>query len=140
MFFFSSRRRHTRCALVTGVQTCALPISDLATHERVRRGLRRTYQISQLFGGLKVIDNIYLACRGASRGRFFLRRPRREDSFMEAAETLLAAVHLEPVREQPVAELSHGQQRQLEIALALAGAPRLILFDEPAAGLSDRKS
>src|SRR3546814_7914818 len=103
---------------------------------RSRRGLRRTYQISQLFGGLKVIDNIYLACRGASRGRFFLRRPRREDSFMEAAETLLAAVHLEPVREQPVAELSHGQQRQLEIALALAGAPRLILFDEPAAGLS----
>src|SRR3546814_13483861 len=103
---------------------------------RSRRGLRRTYQISQLFGGLKVIDNIYLACRGASRGRFFLRRPRREDSFMEAAETLLAAVHLEPVREQPVAELSHGQQRQLEIALALAGAPRLLLFDEPAAGLS----
>src|SRR3546814_8854173 len=46
-------------------------VTDLATHERVRRGLRRTYQISQLFGGLKVIDNIYLACRGASRGRFF---------------------------------------------------------------------
>jgi branched-chain amino acid transport system ATP-binding protein len=111
-------------------------VTDLATHERVRRGLRRTYQISQLFSGLNVIDNIYLACRGASRSRFSLRRPRREDAFMQAAETLLAAVHLESVREQRVAELSHGQQRQLEIALALAGAPRLILFDEPAAGLS----
>lgn len=111
-------------------------VTDLATHERVRRGLRRTYQISLLFGGLSVIDNIYLACRGASRGRFSLRRPRRDDASMEAAETLLAAVHLESVREQQVAELSHGQQRQLEIALALAGAPRLILFDEPAAGLS----
>lgn len=111
-------------------------VTDLATHERVRRGLRRTYQISQLFGGLSVLDNIYLACRGASRGRFSLRRPRREDAFMEAAETLIQAVHLEDMRDQPVAELSHGQQRQLEIALALAGAPRLILFDEPAAGLS----
>jgi branched-chain amino acid transport system ATP-binding protein len=111
-------------------------VTDLATHERVRRGLRRTYQISQLFGGLSVIDNIYLACRGASRGRFSLRRPRRDDAFMEAAETLLAAVHLESVHDQRVVELSHGQQRQLEIALALAGAPRLILFDEPAAGLS----
>src|SRR3546814_12702982 len=136
MFFFSSRRRHTRCALVTGVQTCALPISDLATHERVRRGLRRTYQISQLFGGLKVIDNIYLACRGASRGRFFLRRPRREDSFMEAAETRLAAVHLAPVREQPVAELSPGSQGQLDTALARAGAPRLTLSAEPPPGPS----
>ncbi len=111
-------------------------VTDLPVHERIRRGLRRTYQISLLFGGLSVIDNIYLACRGVSRGRFSLRRPRKDDSGMEAAETLLSAVHLESVRDIPVADLSHGQQRQLEIALALAGAPRLILFDEPAAGLS----
>jgi len=111
-------------------------VTDLKTHDRVRRGLRRTYQISQLFGGLSVLDNIYLACRGASRGRFSLRRPRRDDVAMEAAETLVEAVHLDNVRESLVAELSHGQQRQLEIALALAGAPRFILFDEPAAGLS----
>ena len=55
---------------------------------------------------------------------------------MRAAETLLTAVHLEDSRDVEVAELSYGAQRQLEIALALAGAPRLILFDEPAAGLS----
>jgi branched-chain amino acid transport system ATP-binding protein len=52
------------------------------------------------------------------------------------AESIIHAVHLEAIRERLVATLSHGQQRQLEIALALAGAPRFILFDEPAAGLS----
>jgi len=55
---------------------------------------------------------------------------------MMQAESILHAVHLEGLRERLVASLSHGQQRQLEIALALAGAPRFILFDEPAAGLS----
>ena len=111
-------------------------VTDLPVHERIRRGLRRTYQISLLFNGLSVIDNIYLACRGVSRRRFSLRRPARDDSAMEAAETLLGAVHLEEARDMLVEALSYGQQRQLEIALALAGALRLILFDEPAAGLS----
>jgi len=111
-------------------------VTDLPVHERIRRGLRRTYQISLLFGGLSVIGNIYLACRGVSRGRYSLRRPKIDDNAMEAASTLLEAVHLEGMRDSLVSTLSHGQQRQLEIALALAGAPRLILFDEPAAGLS----
>ena len=112
-------------------------MTDFPPHERIRRGLRRTYQISALFTGLSVLDNVYLACRGVSRGRFSLHpaaRRRRP-----------AAVGREPDRGRAsdgraatslVGELSHGQQRQLEIALALAGAPRFILFDEPAAGLS----
>lgn len=111
-------------------------VTELPTHERIRRGLRRTYQISLLFGGLSVIDNIYLACRGVGRGRYSVVRTRRDDTTMEMAETLLAAVHLDDTRDTLVQALSYGQQRQLEIALALAGAPRLILFDEPAAGLS----
>lgn len=111
-------------------------VTDLPSYERIRRGLRRTYQISLLFNGLTVFDNVFLACRGISRGRFSLRRARRDHSTMQSAETLIGAVHLDDYRDTPVAELSHGQQRQLEIALALAGAPRLILFDEPAAGLS----
>lgn len=111
-------------------------ITDVPAQHRIRRGLRRTYQISQLFGQLSVRDNVYLACRGVSAGRFSLRRPKMWDPRMEQAETLIEAVHLTDVTETLVAELSYGQQRQLEIALALAGAPRFVLFDEPAAGLS----
>ena len=111
-------------------------ITDFPPHERIRRGLRRTYQISLLFGGLTVIDNVYLACRGVSRGRFSMIRPRRNDALMSSALNLVEAVHLTDAKNTMVSDLSYGQQRQLEIALALSGAPRFILFDEPAAGLS----
>ena len=111
-------------------------ITAFPAHERIRRGLRRTYQISLLFAGLSVLDNVYLACRGVSRNRFSLLRPRRNDALMSSAEDLVTAVHLTDVKDSKVAILAYGQQRQLEIALALAGAPRFILFDEPAAGLS----
>ncbi|MEL6267522.1 MAG: ABC transporter ATP-binding protein [Pseudomonadota bacterium] len=111
-------------------------ITAFPAHERIRRGLRRTYQISLLFGGLSVVDNLYLACCGVSRGRFSFLRPRRDDALMASAETLLRVVHLDDVGQTHVSDLSYGQQRQLEIAMALAGAPRFILFDEPAAGLS----
>lgn len=111
-------------------------ITTLAVHERIRRGLRRTYQISQLFTNLTVLDSIYLAYRGVSRNRFSLLRPRVSDNAMAQAESISHAVHLDGDRDKTVGTLSHGQQRQLEIALALAGAPRFILFDEPAAGLS----
>jgi branched-chain amino acid transport system ATP-binding protein len=98
--------------------------------------LRRTYQISLLFAGLSVVDNVYLACRGVSRSRFSFRRVRRSDALMQTAEDLVRTVHLEDAMQVKVSDLSHGQQRQLEIAMALSGAPRFILFDEPAAGLS----
>ena len=111
-------------------------VTNFPPHERIRRGLRRTYQISLLFNGLNVIDNVYLAVRGVSRGRYSLIRPRRSEALMQSAIDLIEAVHLSDVRDTKVAALAYGQQRQLEIALALAGAPRLILFDEPAAGLS----
>ena len=111
-------------------------VTAFPPYERIRRGLRRTYQISALFPGLSVLDNVYLACRGVSRGRFSFVRPRRNDALVSAAENLIQAVHLSAIKSRLVSELAHGQQRQLEIALALAGAPRLILFDEPAAGLS----
>ena len=124
-------------ATTTGrVRLFSEDVTDHPVHERIRRGLRRTYQISLLFHNLSVLDSLYLACRGVSRGRFSLRRPGRDDALMAAAETLAEAVHLADHRDRIVAELSHGQQRQLEVGLALAGAPRLILFDEPAAGLS----
>ena len=111
-------------------------ISEFPPHERIRRGLRRTYQISQLFSALTVFDNIYIACRGVSTGRFSFIRPRANDALITSTEELVEIVNLGDVRNTLVAELSYGQQRQLEIAMALAGAPRFILFDEPAAGLS----
>src|SRR5579863_2013773 len=111
-------------------------VTDFPVHERIRRGLRRTYQISQLFGGLTVIDSIFVACRGVSRGRLSLLRPSVKEATMEQARSIAHSVHLDDILETPVSVLSHGQQRQLEIALALSGAPRFILFDEPAAGLS----
>ena len=111
-------------------------VTHFPVHERIRRGLRRTYQISQLFGGLSVIDSIFVACRGVSRHRLSLLRPAEKDATMAQARAIAHSVHLDEILETPVSVLSHGQQRQLEIALALSGAPRFILFDEPAAGLS----
>ncbi len=111
-------------------------VTDLPPHERIRRGLRRTYQHSLLFRGLSVLDNVFLACRGITRRRYSLRRPGADDPAMRMARELVHTVHLDHVAETSVAELAYGQQRQLEIGLALAGAPRFILFDEPAAGLS----
>lgn len=111
-------------------------VTAFPAQERIRRGLRRTYQISLLFTGLTVRDNVYLACRGVSRGRFSFVRPRRGDALMQTAEELVETVNLQDAINTSVSELSYGQQRQLEIAMALSGAPRFILFDEPAAGLS----
>jgi len=111
-------------------------VTNFPVQERIRRGLRRTYQISQLFAGLSVLDCVFVACRGVSRSRLSLMRPGREDATMAQARGIARSVHLDDILDRPVSTLSHGQQRQLEIALALTGAPRFILFDEPAAGLS----
>jgi branched-chain amino acid transport system ATP-binding protein len=102
----------------------------------VRRGLRRTYQTSLLFKELTVRDNLFLAVRGVANGRLSLLRPRADSNAVASVNALLAHGRLDPIAETLVGNLSHGQQRQLEIAMALAGSPRLILFDEPAAGLS----
>jgi branched-chain amino acid transport system ATP-binding protein len=104
-------------------------VTEFPPQERIRRGLRRTYQISSLFAGLSVLDNVYLACRGVSRYRYSMLRPRRDDALMASASGLVDAVHLTDSKDRLVGELAYGQQRQLEIALALSGAPRFILFD-----------
>jgi branched-chain amino acid transport system ATP-binding protein len=111
-------------------------ITRLPTHERIRRGLRRTYQNSMLFLGLTVLENLFLAARGVAPSRLSPRRPSPREGAMERARQLARSVHLEDAVGRPVANLSHGQKRQLEIGMALVGAPRLLLLDEPAAGLS----
>lgn len=111
-------------------------VTDLPPWERTRRGLRRTYQSSLLFRDLSVRDNLFLATRGVSRGRFSLIRPRADAPSRKATDDLLEHARLSHLAGTLVSALSHGQQRQLEIGMALAGVPRLILLDEPAAGLS----
>jgi branched-chain amino acid transport system ATP-binding protein len=100
-----------------------------APFERIRSGLRRTYQSSLLLRDLSVRDNLFLAVRGVTRNRYSFFR-------QSSSNELLERMRLTHLADQLVSSLSHGQQRQLEIGMALAGAPRLILFDEPAAGLS----
>jgi len=111
-------------------------ITMLPPHERIRKGLRRTYQSSLLFRELTVRDNLFLAVRGVASGRFSFRHAGADHASVAATNDLLERTRLSHLADERVANLAHGQQRQLEIGMALAGAPRLILFDEPAAGLS----
>ncbi len=111
-------------------------VTTMAPQERIRKGLRRTYQSSLLFRELTVRDNLFLAVRGVANGRFSFWRAGPGHASTLATEELLERTRLTHLAGERVANLAHGQQRQLEIGMALAGAPRLILFDEPAAGLS----
>ena len=111
-------------------------ITRLPVHARARLGLRRSYQQSTLFNNLSVVDNLFLAVRGVSTGRFAWRRPAAAHPTMLAARELARSSGLDRRLASRAADLSHGEQRQLEIGMTLAGSPRLILLDEPAAGLS----
>ena len=111
-------------------------ITHVPPHRRARRGLSRTYQAAHCFGGLSVRDNLFLAVGGTQRGRMSVRRPAASSEQLARAATLASDVGLTHALDTPVATLSHGEQRQLELGMALAGQPRLIMLDEPAAGLS----
>ncbi|MFY7963220.1 MAG: ABC transporter ATP-binding protein [Elsteraceae bacterium] len=111
-------------------------ITSLPPHRRARVGIGRTYQTSLLFNGLTVLDNLFVAVRGARPGRFSLRAPRQGDADVRVAQGLADRVRLTHLLSRTVNELSHGQRRQLEVGMALACSPRLLMLDEPAAGLS----
>ena len=111
-------------------------VTHLAQHARVRLGLARTFQINQLFPELTVIDNVALAIaeRTSARRRFW--RPLgRDKALLDEAFALLETLGLAPVALQPVRTLPYGHQRVVEIAIALATRPRILLLDEPAAGV-----
>jgi branched-chain amino acid transport system ATP-binding protein len=118
-------------------------ITRLSAHRVARLGLGRTYQITQLFPQLTVIENVMLAVLGSRSGKFTMfRSALRKGEHLERAEETLERVGLGGLGGHVAAELGHGQQRQLEVGLALAADPKLVLLDEPAAGLSaaDRES
>ena len=112
-------------------------VTRLGTQRRANRGIGRTFQITTLFAGLTVAQNLGLAVRGGSRRKLSLfGRGALDADEARVVEERLAASGLAPRRDVPVRELSHGEQRQLELQMALAANPRLLLLDEPAAGLS----
>jgi branched-chain amino acid transport system ATP-binding protein len=112
-------------------------VTRTPAHRRARMGLSRTFQVSNLFGGLSVLDNVRLAVQAREPGRWrFLAPIRRGDRIGTAAMEVLERTGIRSRAGDRVADLSHGEQRQLEVALALATRPRILLLDEPAAGLS----
>jgi branched-chain amino acid transport system ATP-binding protein len=116
-------------------------VTRLAPHRRAGLGLGRTYQITNLFPQLTVLDNCLLAAQALSPARLHLHRARaRYPALFAQARAAMTAVGLAGKADETVRRLSHGEQRQLEIALALAGRPRLLLLDEPTAGLSPAES
>ncbi|MFN4100342.1 MAG: ABC transporter ATP-binding protein [Pararhodobacter sp.] len=111
-------------------------ISRLKPHKRARLGIGRTYQSSLLFSGLTVLENLYLAVRAARSGRFSLLKAGKKDADVAHAMALAERVRVSGMLETRIDAISHGQRRQVEIGMALAGDPKLLMLDEPAAGLS----
>jgi branched-chain amino acid transport system ATP-binding protein len=112
-------------------------ITRMPAHRRTAAGLGRTYQITTLFPRLTVLENILLGVQALDRTRYVALRPLHTFTRLyDRARELLEPLDLWEVRDTTVARLSYGEQRQIEIALALATRPRLLLLDEPTAGLS----
>jgi len=112
-------------------------VTRVGAARRARMGVGRTFQISNLFRDMTVLDNVRVAGRGgASSARVFWWPQRSQDEVTARALEALTRVGLETRAIDVVSDLSHGEQRQLEIAMALVGEPNILLLDEPAAGLS----
>lgn len=112
-------------------------ITKAAPNLRAERGIARTFQITNLFFGLSVEENLVLATRGLTRTKFsIMRSDEARGSEREIVDSALAKCHLENKRHLLVKDISYGEQRQLELAMSLTSSPRLLLLDEPAAGLS----
>jgi len=116
-------------------------ITALAPYERVRRGLVRTYQINSLFPHLTALESVTLAvCERRRVAQTWWRQLTAYRHEIDEAYDILAALALAAVCHRPTRELAYGQQRLLEIALALATRPKVLLLDEPAAGVPREES
>jgi len=116
-------------------------VTRLSVAKRARAGLGRSFQVSSLAMPLSARRNVMLAAQAREGSSFrFLKPVRTDRGLIEAADRALAAVGFHEGAERPVAELSHGERRQLEVACALALEPKALLLDEPMAGLGQRGS
>ncbi|WP_281915344.1 ABC transporter ATP-binding protein [Caldimonas thermodepolymerans] len=116
-------------------------VTGLAMPQRVLRGLARSYQITSIFRRLSVLDNLALAVQARSGSSFSFWRPARaERQRYEEAAAVAARIGLGHRLEAIAGALAHGEQRQLEVGLALATRPKLLLLDEPMAGMGPDES
>lgn len=116
-------------------------VSEWTTHRRVALGMARTFQITSLFPKLSVMDNVVLAVLGLRKMKMVMFKPLSSyPEVFEKTEKLLTQAGFWELRDTEVRNLSHGEQRQLEIVLALASDPKVILLDEPSAGLATGES
>jgi branched-chain amino acid transport system ATP-binding protein len=116
-------------------------ITAVPMYARSALGLARSFQITSLFLDLSVLDNVALAVQAHAGHSFhFWRNARREPELRDPARAALARVGLGARADLPASALSHGEHRQLELAMALASSPRMLLLDEPMAGLGPEES
>lgn len=116
-------------------------ITDMPLHKRIHAGIGRGFQINNLFLKLSVLDNVLLGIKACRNFGFQLFRPiTAYTDIYSKANQLLERVGLWEKRNEPVSALAYGEQRQMEIILALASDPRILLLDEPTAGLSMSES
>lgn len=112
-------------------------ITKSPAHVRARLGLARTFQITNLFNNMSVMENIVLGLQALSTTKYVCYRLLSSYAeLIDNAVSLLAKWGLDAKKDHPVRSLSHGEQRQLEIILALASRPKILLLDEPTQGLS----
>jgi len=116
-------------------------VTHSAQHERVHAGLARSYQITSIFGRYSVLDNLALAVQARSGSSFSFWKPvAGESALAEEARAIAAEIGLAGREDAIAATLAHGEQRALEVGLALATRPRLVLLDEPLAGMGPEES
>jgi len=115
-------------------------ITGLPQHTVARLGIAKSYQITNVFPRLSVHENVRVAVQGPARAFDFWSRADRLDDVRDRATALLQTVGLTAKRDEPAAHLSHGEKRHLEIGIALASDPALLLLDEPTAGMSPEET
>ena len=116
-------------------------ITRMKAHDRVRLGLARSFQLTSIFPRFSVLENLALAVQARSGSSFSFWRPVQSESrLFDEAATIAAEVGLRPRMSAVAGTLAHGEQRQLEVGLAIATRPRMLLLDEPMAGMGPEES